>query len=107
MLGNLIDNAGKWARAQVLVDVRPEGGMLVFTIDDDGPGIPEAEREAMFARGVQRSDTHGGAGLGLDITRTLAQTYGGSVEAQASPLGGLRMRLRLPASAGEPAPGQA
>lgn len=107
MLGNLIDNAGKWARAQVLVDVRPEGGMLVFTIDDDGPGIPEAEREAMFARGVQRSDTHGGAGLGLDITRTLAQTYGGSVEAQASPLGGLRMRLRLPASAGEPAPRKA
>ena len=107
MLGNLIDNAGKWARSQVLVDVHPEGGMLVFTIDDDGPGIPEAEREAMFARGVQHSDTHGGAGLGLDIVRTLAQTYGGSVEAQAAPLGGLRMRLRLPASAGEPAPRKA
>lgn len=99
MLGNLIDNAGKWARTRVRVDTHREGGQLVFTIDDDGPGIPEAERERMFERGAQLSDTNGGAGLGLDIVRTLAQTYGGRIEALASPLGGLRMRLVLPASA--------
>ena len=98
MLGNLIDNAGKWARARVRVDARQEGEQLIFTIDDDGPGLPEAERARMFERGVQLGDTRGGAGLGLDIARTLAQTYGGSVQALASPLGGLRLRLALPAA---------
>lgn len=101
MLGNLIDNAGKWAKKRVRVDVCHAAAQLVFTIDDDGPGIPEAERQRMFERGVQLTDTqgaHGGAGLGLDIVRSLAQTYGGSVAAQVSPLGGLRMRLTLPAS---------
>lgn len=103
MLGNLLDNAGKWARARVLVDVQREAAQLVFTIDDDGPGIPEMERQRMFERGVQLTDTQGargGAGLGLDIVRSLAQTYGGSVTALASPLGGLRMQLRLPSTDG-------
>ena len=101
MLGNLIDNAGKWARARVLVDLAQDGGMLHFTIDDDGPGLPEAERARIFERGVQLADTEGaraGAGLGLDIVRSLAETYGGSVHADDSPLGGLRMRLELPAA---------
>lgn len=98
LLGNLIDNAGKWARTRVLVDVRREGGQLCFTVDDDGPGIPEALRERMFERGVQLDERRPGAGLGLDIVRALAQTYGGSVQAQASPLGGARLRLCLPAA---------
>lgn len=102
LLGNLIDNAGKWARACVRVDVRRAGAMLCFTVDDDGPGIPEAERARMFERGVQLDERRAGSGLGLDIVRTLAETYGGSIEALASPLGGLRMQLRLPA-AGSPA----
>ncbi len=97
MLGNLVDNAGKWARARVVLDVRQVGGELHFTVDDDGPGIPEAERERMFERGVQLTDTRSGSGLGLDIVRSLAQTYGGRIEALASPLGGLRMLLVLPA----------
>lgn len=97
LLGNLIDNAGKWARQRVLVDVRRAGGELQITVDDDGPGIPAAERERMFQRGVQLDERRPGAGLGLDIVRTLAETYGGHVEALESPLGGLRMVLRLPA----------
>ena len=100
LLGNLLDNAGKWARTRVVLDVRREGGQLACTVDDDGPGIPEAERERMFQRGVQGDDEHPGSGLGLDIVRTLAETYGGSVQALASPLGGLRMRLCLPAAEG-------
>jgi len=103
MLGNLIDNAGKWARSLVRVAVQREGGRLCFTIDDDGPGIPEAERARMFERGVQLGDTRRGAGLGLDIVRTLAQTYGGEIAASESPLGGLRMRLCLPGAAEDPA----
>ncbi len=98
LLGNLIDNAGKWARSRVVVDVQCEGGQLCFTVDDDGPGIPEAQRERMFERGVQLGDERSGAGLGLDIVRTLAHTYGGSVQALQSPMGGARLRLRLPAA---------
>ena len=100
LLGNLIDNAGKSARQRVVVDVQLSEGQLCFTVDDDGPGIPEAEREHMFERGVQLDEQRSGSGLGLDIVRALAETYGGSVQAQASPLGGARLRLCLPASHG-------
>jgi signal transduction histidine kinase len=102
LLGNLIDNAGKSAHQRVVVDVQRDGGQLCFTVDDDGPGIPEAERERMFARGTQLDEQRPGSGLGLDIVRTLAETYGGSVQALASPLGGARMRLCLPVAAGTP-----
>jgi signal transduction histidine kinase len=98
LLGNLIDNAGKWARTRVVVDVRHEGAQLCFTVDDDGPGIPEALRERMFERGVQLDEQRPGSGLGLDIVSALAHTYGGSVQALASPLGGARLRLCLPAA---------
>lgn len=96
LLGNLIDNAGKSARQRVLVDVQRVQEQLCFTVDDDGPGIPEAEREHMFERGVQLDEQRPGSGLGLDIVRALAETYGGSVQALASPLGGARLRLCLP-----------
>lgn len=98
LLGNLIDNAGKSARERVVVDVQRVDGQLCFTVDDDGPGIPEAERERMFERGVQLDEQRHGSGLGLDIVRALAETYGGSVQALASPLGGARLRLCLPAA---------
>ncbi|NMM81061.1 ATP-binding protein [Acidovorax sp. SRB_14] len=98
LLGNLIDNAGKSARTRVRVAVRREGGQLCFTIDDDGPGIPTEQRPRMFERGVQLDEHRPGAGLGLDIVRTLTETYGGSVEALDSPLGGARFLLQLPAA---------
>lgn len=103
LLGNLLDNAGKWARARVVVDVQAEGEQLCLTVDDDGPGIPAAERERMFQRGVQLGEQRQGSGLGLDIVRTLAETYGGSVQALVSPMGGLRMQLKLPAADTAPA----
>ncbi len=98
LLGNLIDNAGKSARQRVVVDVQLSQGQLCFTIDDDGPGIPEAQREHMFERGVQLDEQRAGSGLGLDIVRALAETYGGSVQAMLSPLGGARLCLWLPAA---------
>ena len=100
LLGNLIDNAGKSARQRVVVDVQLSEGQLCFTVDDDGPGIPEAEREHMFQRGVQLDEQRPGSGLGLDIVRALADTYGGSVQAEVSHLGGARLRLCLPAADG-------
>lgn len=99
LLGNLLDNAGKWARSRVVVDVRQDGDALCFTVDDDGPGIPPEESQRMFERGVQLDEQRPGSGLGLDIVRTLADTYGGSVQVlDASPLGGARLRLCLPAA---------
>jgi len=98
LLGNLIDNAGKWARSRVVVDVQRAGGELSITVDDDGPGIAADERERIFGRGVQLDEQRPGAGLGLDIVRELVRAYGGRIEPQPSPLGGLRMRLTLPAA---------
>lgn len=98
LLGNLMDNAGKWAHGRVEVDVQRQGDRLCFTVDDDGPGIPSDQRERMFERGVRLDEQRPGSGLGLDIVRELVHTYGGSVQAQASPLGGLRMVLCLPAA---------
>jgi len=100
MLGNLLDNAGKWAHRQVVLQVQRQGDRLCFTVDDDGPGIPDAaQRQRIFARGERLDEERPGAGLGLDIVRELAHTYGGSIEALVAPLGGLRQRLCLPATA--------
>lgn len=96
MLGNLLDNAGKWARSKVQLQVQRAGDLLGFTVDDDGPGIPDAQRERIFERGERLDEKHTGAGLGLDIVRELAHTYGGHISAHSAPLGGLRMRLCLP-----------
>jgi signal transduction histidine kinase len=96
MLGNLIDNAGKWARQRVVVDIQPQGSTLCITVDDDGPGIAPDQRARMFERGVQLDERHPGSGLGLNIVQTLAHTYGGSVQALDSPLGGARLQLCLP-----------
>ena len=86
MLGNLLDNAGKWAHQQVQI-----------CIDDDGPGIADAQqRRQIFERGQRLDENRPGSGLGLHIVQELAHTYGGSVQALPSPLGGLRLELLLP-----------
>ncbi|MDT4823914.1 Adaptive-response sensory-kinase SasA [compost metagenome] len=99
MLGNLLDNACKWAAGQVLITAEPDGpGRLLIHVDDDGPGIEDHERERIFLRGVRMDEQRPGSGLGLDIVRDLAGTYGGEVRAARSPLGGLRVSLWLPAA---------
>lgn len=103
MLGNLIDNAGKWAAGHVQIgvergeDIAPERPSLVFTIDDDGPGLPADKRAEATRRGRRLDETRPGSGLGLSIVVDLAQLYGGSFVLDDSPLGGLRARLILPA----------
>ncbi len=99
MLGNLIDNASKWAARQVRVEAGVESGQLLIRIDDDGPGLPPEAREAVFGRGVRADERTPGSGLGLSIVRELAQLYGGGVALHASPLGGLRAELHLPLAA--------
>lgn len=96
MLGNLLDNACKWTRTQVVVDsVETERGVLL-TVDDDGPGLPAAMREAVLVRGVRADEKASGSGLGLAIVRDLAELYQGSISLHDSPLGGLRATLTLP-----------
>ena len=99
MLGNLLDNACKWAAGRVRLTAQEDGpGRLSIHVDDDGPGIEDHERERIFLRGVRMDEQRPGSGLGLDIVRDLAATYGGEVSAARSPLGGLRVSLRLPAA---------
>jgi signal transduction histidine kinase len=95
MLGNLLDNACRWARSQVVISATTDRDRVDLVVDDDGPGLPEALRTAVLQRGVRADEAAAGSGLGLAIARDLAELYGGSIELDATPLGGLRARLRL------------
>ncbi|HET6620122.1 MAG TPA: sensor histidine kinase [Dongiaceae bacterium] len=97
MLGNLMDNGCKWANRRVLVTVDPGPARLAVLVDDDGPGIAPARRDAALTRGGRLDETAPGTGLGLDIVQEIAELYRGSLRLEDSPLGGLRARLDLPA----------
>jgi signal transduction histidine kinase len=98
ILGNVLDNACKWARTSCRVDAHPEPGRVMVFVDDDGPGIPVDVRERMPGRGVRADEAAPGTGLGLSIVRNLAEAYGGSVSLGDSPLGGLRVVIGLRAA---------
>jgi signal transduction histidine kinase len=98
MLGNLVENAAKYGGGRVFVTVEAKGKTVDVLIEDDGPGIPEADRGELFTRGA-RLDTTGkpGTGLGLAIVRDVAEIYGGAIRLEESDdLGGLLARLTLP-----------
>lgn len=96
MLGNLLDNACRWAGSRVeLSSSSVEAGILI-AVDDDGPGLEPSQRARMLERGVRADESLGGSGLGLAIVSDLAELHGGSVTLEASPLGGTRARLQLP-----------
>lgn len=102
LMGNLLDNAAKWAKSEVSVTVvRKEKGlrrpMLDITIDDDGPGVPADKRDSLFDRGKRLDEQVPGTGLGLAIVRDIADMYGGNVKLDAADIGGLSARLTLPA----------
>jgi signal transduction histidine kinase len=100
MLGNLIENAAKYGGGSVFVTVEENDGYVELLIEDDGRGIPEAERERIFDRGVRLDTGKPGTGLGLAIVRDVAEIYDGSVTLEESEdLGGLLVRLRLPKAA--------
>lgn len=98
MLGNLVDNACKWAKSRVAVGSRNVDGRIEITVDDDGPGLDPSLREAVLQRGVRADEAAPGSGLGLAIVRDLVELYGGSIALGTSPLGGLRATLQLPAA---------
>ncbi|MEA2488955.1 MAG: hypothetical protein QOH21_747 [Acidobacteriota bacterium] len=96
MLGNLLDNACKWARSRVVLASIDDGGAVVITVDDDGPGLSPSLREAVLQRGVRADEAAPGSGLGLAIVRDLVALHGGTIALEDSPIGGLRARLSLP-----------
>jgi signal transduction histidine kinase len=99
MVGNLLDNACKWADRHVRVSARTEGDRLILTVEDDGPGMPEAFHAEAFERGRRLDESVPGSGHGLAIVRDLTLLYGGQVALGPSPLGGLAATLDLPAPA--------
>ncbi len=105
MVGNLVDNAGKWARHAVAISVAQEARrnfserrFFRVTIDDDGPGLAAGLRQAALSRGKRLDETKPGSGLGLAIVADLASLYGGDLSLEDSPKGGLRADLRLPSA---------
>ena len=104
MVGNLVDNASKWANSRVAVEVgceRPdpasERQLVRIVVDDDGRGLSPSEREQVAKRGRRLDETKPGSGLGLSIVVELAGLYGGGLTLGAAPTGGLRADLVLPA----------
>lgn len=96
MLGNLLDNAAKWARGRVLLRIERAGPLVRIVVSDDGPGIPEDARERIFAIGERLDERKPGSGLGLAITRDLATLYGGKAFVGPSD-SGASLILDLPA----------
>ncbi len=101
MIGNLIDNACKWAERHVRVECNRADdatARLRIVVEDDGPGLSAAEREEALRRGRRLDETKPGSGLGLSIVSELATLYQGTLDLTESPLGGLKAQLELPAA---------
>ena len=95
-LGNILDNASKWARSEIAVNVERQGDDVVATISDDGPGIPPADQAAALQRGIHGKSASGGSGLGLAITADIAEAYGATLTLGKATTGGLEVALRFP-----------
>jgi len=97
ILGNLMDNACKWARNRVLVRSECVDDRLLIVVEDDGPGIPEQQQVEVLERGRRLDEKVPGSGLGLDIAQDIVGLYRGSIKLDRASSGGLRVRLDLPA----------
>jgi len=96
LLGNLLDNACKWADSQVELSVSQMPSGFLIEVQDDGPGIPATERDQVFSRGTRLDEQTSGHGLGLGIVRDIVDAWGGEMQLDTGTLGGLLVRIRLP-----------
>ncbi len=96
LLGNLLDNAARWCKTTVQLSGGRADGMLEFCVDDDGPGFPDNAHE-LIERG-QRADSRPGQGIGLAVVADIVQAQNGEMHLERAPLGGARVRIRLPRS---------
>jgi signal transduction histidine kinase len=100
LLGNLLDNACKWADSSVSLGISLEPTGYCLLIDDDGPGIPEDQREEVLGRGNRLDEQVNGHGLGLGIVKDIVESWGGRIQLLDSALGGLQVRIDLPERTG-------
>ena len=100
LFGNLLENAAKWAKSEIRLEIEAAPG-LNFTVEDDGPGCGAERREQLLERGVRGDESVGGHGLGLAIVQDIVDHYGGRIElGDSDVLGGFRVSIRLPAGRG-------
>lgn len=98
MLGNLLDNACKWAKNRVLIYCGTENGRLEIVVEDDGPGIAEKDFDDVMRRGRRLDESIPGHGQGLGIVKDIAALYGGELKLARAELGGLQAKLDLPSA---------
>jgi signal transduction histidine kinase len=96
MLGNLLDNAFKWAHSEVRITGAIADSVAIVSIADDGPGLSSEDAERALQRGERLDETVAGTGFGLPITQEIATLYGGTLVLEKSRSGGLDARLTLP-----------
>ncbi|MBA2400103.1 MAG: sensor histidine kinase [Bradyrhizobium sp.] len=96
MIGNLVENACKWARGIVVIVVCHSAESLDIYIEDDGPGLPAYERLRALERGRKLDETVAGSGIGLSVVADLVELYGGDIDLRTAEIGGLCAALRLP-----------
>ena len=99
VLGNLMDNSRKWARAKVRIASDRRAGFIGLSVEDDGPGVPPSERSVLFEQPHRPDDATPGSGLGLAIVQDIVSEYGGSLHTHKPSLGGLGIGVRLPLEA--------
>ena len=100
LLGVLVENATKWARATVSLTAEPQGDRLLLRVEDDGPGLDEAQTQLLGQRGQRFDNTQPGYGLGLAIAREIVSLNGAELQFARSELGGLSVSVLLPQGAG-------
>ena len=98
LLGNILENAAKWAKSRVRASARAGAATVTIRIDDDGPGIPEADRQAVLERGVRLDQATAGSGLGLAIAGDVLEACAGTLSLEENPFGGLRAVIALPSA---------
>jgi signal transduction histidine kinase len=98
-IGNILDNACKWAASTIIVGVRRSGGDVIISVGDDGPGVPETERQNILRRGMSAGGQEPSSGLGLAIVDDIVRAYGARLAVGQSPVGGLEVSIHFPLSA--------
>ena len=97
LLGNLMDNAFKWAKEKIHLSIKPTAGQVQITIEDDGPGVPAEAIEKLAERGARLDEQTEGHGLGLAIVQDIVELYNGSITMGRSvQLQGFQVRVTLP-----------